>query len=182
LITGATGQQGGAVARALAGKGFKVRAMTRKPQGEAAKALAALGAEITTGDLEDAASLERALTGAWGVFAVQTFWERGVKGEEEQGTRLAQLAYRLGVQHFVYSSVVGHQKTGILHFENKWRIEETVRGLKFLSHDPAQSSWRTPVLAARVTRSCRLSSRHGPPDDRLRTSARSACVHPRWPR
>jgi uncharacterized protein YbjT (DUF2867 family) len=135
LITGATGQQGGAVARALAGKGFKLRAMTRKPQGEAAKALAALGAEITAGDLDDAASLEHPLTGAWGVFAVQTFWERGVKGEEEQGKRLAQLAYRLGVQHFVYSSVgSAHKKTGIPHFENKWRIEETVRGLKFPSH------------------------------------------------
>lgn len=85
LITGATGRQGGAVARSLAGKGFKIRAMTRKPDSDAAKALVARGADVVKGDLNDAASLESALTSAWGVFAVQNTWEAGVAGEEEQG-------------------------------------------------------------------------------------------------
>jgi uncharacterized protein YbjT (DUF2867 family) len=135
LITGATGQQGGAIARELAGKGFTLRAMTRKPQGAPAQALAKLGAEIVTSDLDDAASLGRALEGAWGVFSVQNTWEAGVEREEEQGKRLARLAREKGVQHFVYASVGSAQrKTGIPHFENKWRIEETVRGLKFPSH------------------------------------------------
>ena len=135
LITGATGKQGGAVLRALAGKGFKLRAMTRHPNGEAAKALATRGAEIVPGDLNDAGSLRSALQGAWGVFAVQNTWEAGVQGEEEQGKRLAQLARDAGVQHFVYSSVgSADRSTGIPHFDNKFRIEETVRSLKFPSH------------------------------------------------
>ena len=78
LITGATGKQGGATLRHLAKRGgFKLRAMTRKPDSDAAKAVAALGAEVVAGDLDDAASLERALAGAWGVFAVQNTWEAG---------------------------------------------------------------------------------------------------------
>ena len=104
LITGATGKQGGATLRHLAKRGgFKLRAMTRKPDGDAAKALSALGAEVVAGDLNDAASLERAVAGAWGVFAVQNTWEAGVEGEEEQGKRFAKIARDKGVQHFVYT-------------------------------------------------------------------------------
>ena len=135
LITGATGHQGGAVAHALDGKGFDIRAMTRKPGSDAAQALARTGAQIVQGDLNDAASLKKALAGAWGVFAVQNTWEAGVEGEEEQGKRLATLAREAGVQHFVYTSVgSADRKTGIPHFENKFRIEGTVRSLKFSSH------------------------------------------------
>ncbi|MCC7241483.1 MAG: NmrA/HSCARG family protein [Acidobacteria bacterium] len=135
LITGATGRQGGATLRALRGQGFALRAMTRKPASEAAEAVAHLGADVVYGDLDDSSSLEAALAGAWGVFAVQNTWEAGVEKEEEQGKRLAAVARKAGVQHFVYSSVASAQRhTGIPHFENKWRIEETVRGLKFPSH------------------------------------------------
>ncbi len=136
LITGATGKQGGATLRHLAKRGgFKLRAMTRKPDGAPAKALAALGAEVVAGDLDDAASLERAVKGAWGVFAVQNTWEAGVEGEEEQGKRLAKVAKDAGVQHFVYTSVgSANRKTGIPHFENKARVEETVKKLGFPSH------------------------------------------------
>ena len=135
FITGATGHQGGAVARALAGKGFDIRAMTRKPGSDPAQALARTGAQIVQGDLNDAASLKAALAGAWGVFGVQNTWEAGVEGEEEQGKRLATLAREAGVQHFVYTSVgSADRKTGIPHFENKFRIEGTVRSLKFPSH------------------------------------------------
>ena len=136
LITGATGKQGGATARALAGKGFKLRAMTRNPEGDAAKAVASeTGAEIVQGDLNDAASLRNALKGAWGVFAVQNTWEAGVEGEEEQGKRLATLAREAGVQHYVYTSVgSAHRKTGIPHFDNKYRVEDTIRAAGFPSY------------------------------------------------
>lgn len=135
LITGATGKQGGAVAHELlrAG-GFNIRALTRKPDSDAAKALAKAGAEIVTGDLDDAASLAKALDGVWGVWAVQNTWEAGVEKEEEQGKRLAKVAREKGVEHYVYTSVASAQrKTGIPHFDNKWRVEETVRSLKFPS-------------------------------------------------
>jgi len=134
LVTGATGQQGGAVARELLARQHAVRAMTRKPESEPAKALAKLGAKVVAGDLDDEASLERALAGVWGVFAVQNTWEAGVEKEEEQGKRLARVAKKAGVPHFVYSSVgSAHRKTGIPHFDNKWRVEEVVRGLGFPS-------------------------------------------------
>jgi uncharacterized protein YbjT (DUF2867 family) len=136
LITGATGHQGGATLRHLAGQpGFTIRAMTRKPESAAAKALAAFGAEVVAGDLDDAASLERVLTGAWGVFAVQNTAEAGVDKEEAQGKRLAKLARDKGVQQFVYTSVgSAHKNTGIPHFENKFRVEQTVKALGFPSY------------------------------------------------
>jgi uncharacterized protein YbjT (DUF2867 family) len=135
VVTGATGKQGGAVARELLASGHAVRAMTRNPDGAAAKALAASGAEVVRGDLDDAASLARVLEGAWGVFALQNTWEAGVEREEEQGKRLAEVARRAGVRHYVYTSVASaHRNTGIPHFENKWRVEGTIRSLGFPSH------------------------------------------------
>lgn len=134
LVTGVTGQQGGAVAKELLNKGFKVKGMTRNPESENAKALAELGVEIVKGDLDDAASLENALKDVWGAFAVQNTWEAGVEKEEEQGKRFAEVAKKAGVQHYVYSSVgSAHKNTGIPHFDNKWRVEEKVRELGFNS-------------------------------------------------
>ena len=134
LISGATGQQGGATARALAGKGFVIRALTRKPDSDAARALAASGAQIVKGDLDDPASLTAALAGAWGAYGVQNTWEAGVDKEEEQGKRFATIAKQAGVQHFVYASVgSAHRETGIPHFDNKSRVEDTVRALGFPS-------------------------------------------------
>ena len=130
LVTGATGRQGGAVAGELLARKHRVAAMTRKPESPAAQAFAKRGATIVKGDLDDPASLERALNGAWGVFAVQNTWEAGVAKEEEQGKRLAEIAKAKGVQQFVYASVSSaHRRTGIPHFDNKWRVEETVRRL-----------------------------------------------------
>lgn len=135
LITGATGQQGGAIAQELLSRGYRIRALTRKPDSPKAVALSKLNAEVVAGDLDDSASLERALAGVWGAFSVQNTWEAGVAKEEEQGKHFANLAKKAGVQHFVYSSVASaHRKTGIPHFDNKWRIEETIRGLGFSSH------------------------------------------------
>ena len=135
LITGVTGKQGGAVARALKGAGLNLRGLTRKPDIEPAAALAHQGVEIIKGDLDDEASLRRVLAGAWGVFGVQNAGEAGVEREEAQGKRLATLAREAGVEHYVYTSVgSAHKQTGVPHFDNKWRIEETVRGLRFPSH------------------------------------------------
>jgi uncharacterized protein YbjT (DUF2867 family) len=135
LITGVTGNQGGAVAQALQGTGFYLRGLTRMPDSVRAVALARHGVDIVNGDLDDEATLRGALAGVWGVFSVQNTLEAGVEREEAQGKRLATLAREAGVQHFVYTSVgSAHKRTGIPHFDNKWRIEETVRGLRFPSH------------------------------------------------
>jgi uncharacterized protein YbjT (DUF2867 family) len=135
LITGVTGNQGGAVAKALHGSAYKLRGLTRTPDSAQAAALARDGVEIVKGDLQDDASLRRALAGAWGVFSVQNSQGVGVEREEEQGKRLATLARDAGVEHFVYTSVgSANKKTGVPHFDNKGRIEETVRGLRFPSH------------------------------------------------
>ncbi|MEJ7631950.1 MAG: NmrA/HSCARG family protein [Rubrobacteraceae bacterium] len=130
LVTGATGQQGGAVARKLLERGFAVRALTRDTEKPAAKELAGLGAEVVEGDLDDRASIERALEGVRGVFSVQQFAETGVEGEVRQGKALADAAKEAGVEHFVYSSVgSAHKETGIPHFDSKWEVEEHARGI-----------------------------------------------------
>jgi uncharacterized protein YbjT (DUF2867 family) len=134
-ISGATGQQGGATARALAGKGFKIRALTRNPDSDAAKAIAATGAELVKAELDDEASLRSALQGAWGAYAVQNTWTAGVEGEEAQGHRFAKIAREAGIEHYVYASVASaDRQTGIPHFDNKARVEGTVRGLGFPSY------------------------------------------------
>ena len=134
LITGATGKQGGATLHNLLGKGFRLRAMTRKPDGEQARSLANDGVEIVEGDLNDAESLKKAVAGVWGVYAVQNTWEAGVTLEEEQGKRMAEVARAAGVEHFVYASVgSAHRETGIPHFDNKSRVEDTIRSLGFPS-------------------------------------------------
>jgi uncharacterized protein YbjT (DUF2867 family) len=108
--------------------------MTRKPDSDAARALARDGIEVVGGDFNDAASVDHALRGMWGVFGVQNTWDAGVEQEEIQGKRLAERARAAGVQHFVYTSVgSAHRKTGIPHFDNKSRVEDTIRSLKFPS-------------------------------------------------
>src|SRR5260370_34283923 len=84
LITGVTGNQGGAVARALQTAGFHLRGLTRKPDSERAAARARQGVDIVKADLDDEITLRRALAGAWGVFGVQNAGEAGVEREEAQ--------------------------------------------------------------------------------------------------
>ena len=141
LVTGATGQQGGAVARHLLKQpGFGVRALTRDSAKPAARALAQAGAEPFQGNLDDPASIRRALEGTWGAFSVQNFMETGYEGEIRQGKALADAAKAAGVQHFVYTSVVSaDKKTGLPHFESKWQIEQHVArsGLSYTILRPA---------------------------------------------
>jgi uncharacterized protein YbjT (DUF2867 family) len=130
LVLGATGRQGGAVARELLSQGESIWAMTRKPDGRPARELRTLGAHVVAADFDDPRSLEKALAGMWGVFSVQDSWEAGVVREEEQGKRFGRLARQAGVRHFVYSSVASaHRRTGIGHFESKRHIEEALRRL-----------------------------------------------------
>ena len=132
VVIGATGQQGGATARHLLAQGWRVRALTRDPQGAAAQALAAAGAEVVSGNMDDRASLDQAFAGAYGVFSVQNFWlpDVGAAGEVRQGKIVADAAKAAGVRHFVYTSVGGAERqTGLSHFDSKWQIEEYVRSL-----------------------------------------------------
>jgi uncharacterized protein YbjT (DUF2867 family) len=139
-VCGATGKQGGAVARSLLERGFRVRALTRDPQKPEAQALAEQGAEVVQGDMEDRSAVDQVLIeGVYGVFSVQNFWETGYDGEVQQGKTVADAARAAGVDHFVYSSVgSAHRKTGIPHFESKREIEEHVRqiGLPFTIFRP----------------------------------------------
>lgn len=133
LVLGATGQQGGATARALLKDGWRVRALVRDPASAKARALEGAGAELVTGDMGDRASLDRAVAGAYGVFSIQPSSPQltyGLTDEDEVrfGTSIADAAKAAGVEHFVYTSVLGlGPGTGVGHFESKWRIEEHVR-------------------------------------------------------
>lgn len=130
LVTGATGRQGRAVVRHLLPKGWKLRALTRNAATHVAKELAGQGVEVVQGDLEDAASLDRACRGVYGIYSVQDFWSVGAKREVQQGKNLADAAKKVGVQHFVYSSVGGAERnTGIPHWESKWEVEKHIRQL-----------------------------------------------------
>jgi uncharacterized protein YbjT (DUF2867 family) len=126
LVTGATGKQGGAVARRLLERGHKVKALTRKAESPAAKALTALGATIVTGSLDDRAALDRALAGADSVFSMGTPFEAGPAAETKQGITVADAAKAAGA-YLVYTSVgSADRKTGIPHFESKYGVEAHV--------------------------------------------------------
>jgi uncharacterized protein YbjT (DUF2867 family) len=111
LVTGVTGQQGGATARALLAQNVPVRALVRDPDSEKARAVAALGAQIVTGDLRDRASLTRAADGVRAVYSVQMAevvdGAFDFDGELRQAENLIAAARAGGVPQFVHSSVSG---------------------------------------------------------------------------
>ena len=132
LVFGATGAQGGSVARNLLARGrFAVRAFTRRSDSPAAQALRDLGAEIAQGDLDDPASIRAALEGCYGAFGVTNFWEQFEK-EEQQGRNLVQAVADAGVKHFVYSTLphIAKATGGALrspHFDYKAEHEDLAR-------------------------------------------------------
>jgi uncharacterized protein YbjT (DUF2867 family) len=131
-VTGATGQQGRAVARRLLSEGWKVRALTRDANKPAATELAAAGAEVVAGDMDNRAELDAAFKGVYGVFSVQNYWlpNVGFDGEVRQGKSVAAAAKAAGLQHFVYTSVgAAHRGMGQKHFESKWLIEQYIHSL-----------------------------------------------------
>ncbi len=130
LVTGATGRQGGALARTLLKRGHKVRAFTRKPSSPAAKELKRLGAELIAGSFDDRRSLEKAVTLADAVFAVTTPYEAGPEAEKRQGIAVGIAAWTAGVKHLVYTSVAGaNRSTGIPHFDSKYEVEQYIQSL-----------------------------------------------------
>ena len=125
LVTGATGTQGGAVARELLDRGYAVRGLTRDPESAAARALAELGADMVQGDFDDTPSLQAAMDGIDGLFLVTLFWNVGYEREVEQGKRLIDLAQEQEVPFLVLTSVAGADAgSGIPHFESKWEVEQ----------------------------------------------------------
>ena len=131
VVTGATGNQGGATTRFLLADGWHVRALVRDDTTPAAASLAAAGAELVRGDLDDPASLETAVRGAYGVFSVQS----ANPNELTQGTNVVDAAKAAGVRHLVYSSVGGAESQNGFYREHgwgpieKWQIEQHIRSL-----------------------------------------------------
>ncbi|MFI6761698.1 NmrA/HSCARG family protein [Micromonospora sp. NPDC050417] len=141
LVTGATGRQGGATARALLAAGVPVRALVRDPATDRAKAVAALGAELVTGDLDDRDSVIRAAEGARAVFSVQmpraTTEGFDYPGEVAQGVNLVEGAKAAGVPQFVHTSVSGAgQHTEAPGWaEGRWASMEPTLGAKSAIQD-----------------------------------------------
>ena len=130
IVTGATGRQGGAVARHLLAAGWRVRALTRDQAGKRAQPLRALGAEVIRGDMDEPASLLAAFQGGYGVFSVQNPAIAGAEGELRQGKAVADAAQRAGIRHLVYASAgVGVAGTGVLAWDRKLEVEAHLRDL-----------------------------------------------------
>ncbi len=134
LVFGATGQQGGSVARALLHRGWRVRALVRDPFSAGAAALAARGAELVVGTFEDRAAMRSAMAGVDGVFSVQPSSPGGTVTDEQEvryGITIADLAVECGVKHLVYSSgsATGETPTGVAHYDTKAEIERHIRRL-----------------------------------------------------
>lgn len=131
LVTGATGKQGGAVARLLLEHGHRVRALVRDPDSERAKALAGQGVELVFGDLSDAEALAAAAVGADAVFGLSVPFGAGGKEQEvAQGKLLIDVVRGLG-SHLVYSSVRGADRlvqSQVEHASSKQLIEAHLRG------------------------------------------------------
>jgi uncharacterized protein YbjT (DUF2867 family) len=130
VVTGATGLQGGAVTRHLLKEGWHVRALTRNAASKSAQALAALGAEVVQGTMDDAASLRPIVAGAYGVYNVQNPFIGGPEAEVRQGKHVAEIAKASGVQHLVYGSAgTGREGTGVPSWETKLRVEAHMKAL-----------------------------------------------------
>jgi len=156
-VTGATGQQGGAVARRLLAEGWQVRALTRDTSKPQAQALAAQGAAVVPGDMDSRAELDAAFQGADAVFSVQNYWlpNVGYDGEVRQGKLVVDAAKAAGIQHVVYSSVgAAHRGEGQKHFASKYVIEQYLQasGLPYTILRPVgfmdnnNSPWARPAL------------------------------------
>lgn len=134
LVIGATGAQGGSVARHLVARGrFHVRALTRNAESDAAKMLRELDIEVVQGTLDDRASLRNAMRGAYGVFGVTNYWEHFAR-ELEHGRNLINAVAGSTVEHFVFSTLHSVYKgsSGQLsspHCDLKHELEEYTKAL-----------------------------------------------------
>jgi len=127
-VTGATGAQGGATARALLTAGHHVRALTRRPDSLAADALRGLGADVRHADFDDRTSLDAALFGADSLFAVTTPFGADTATETLQGKTIVDAAAAAGLQHVVFTSAAhADRHTGVPHYESKHLVERHLR-------------------------------------------------------
>ena len=159
LVTGATGNQGGAVADALLARGMKVKALVRDPTSPKAEALGTKGIELVEGDLADSASIEAAARGVDAVFVNTSPFAPnvGIDGEIKLGRIIIDALEAAKVPHVVYSSVSdADRQTGIPHFESKWDAEQylaqsglpaTVTAPVYFA-DNAVLGWNIPSLKA----------------------------------
>jgi len=134
FVAGATGQQGGAVIKALLKRGekYKILALTRDVESEKAKKLKEKGITLIQGDLDDKKLLEETLKGnaVYGVFCVTTPFGAGIQAEITHGKNLADAAKAAGIKHFVFSSVgQANADTGVPNFESKYEIEKYIKSL-----------------------------------------------------
>ncbi|MFZ9388297.1 MAG: NmrA/HSCARG family protein [Chitinophagaceae bacterium] len=108
-VFGATGAQGGGLVKAICAdpnSEFSVRAVTREPESDKAKALAALGAEVVYGDLGNEESVHKALEGAYGAFFVTFFWAHfNAEQEIAEAKLFAKAAKAAGIQHAIWSTL-----------------------------------------------------------------------------
>lgn len=113
-VIGATGTQGGSVCQAILADpngGFAVRAITRDPNKDKAKALAAKGVEVVKANLDDVASLKKAFAGAHGAYCVTNFWEHfSAEREKTQAKNMAEAAKAAGLKHVIWSTLEDTRK------------------------------------------------------------------------
>jgi len=130
LVFGATGRQGGSVAKALLKAKRPVRALVLNTGAPASIALQDAGVEIVPGSFEDEDTVRAAMKDAYGVFSVLPA-NLSAEEEERLGISIADLAVERGVAHLVYSSgaSVGEKPTGVARFDAKPRIEAHIRKL-----------------------------------------------------
>jgi uncharacterized protein YbjT (DUF2867 family) len=129
-VAGATGRQGGAVARHLLADGWRVRALTRKPDGSSARKLAAFGAEVVRADMGSRPSLCEAFAEVYGVYSVQNPMISGLEAEVAQGRNVADAAKETGVRHVVYGSAgIGVPGTGVGSWESKLAVQAHMKAL-----------------------------------------------------
>lgn len=142
LVTGATGTQGGATARALLRSGRSVRAMVRDPDTPAAQALAKEGCKLVVADFEQPEALAAALEGVVSLFSIQRPDLDNSNSERRHGFALIEAAKAAGVSHFVHSSVcqvADHEHFprwdegywSISYWTDKWAVEEKLRAAAF---------------------------------------------------
>ena len=127
LVFGATGTQGGAVARELLARAVPVRALVRDPHSELAHALAKSGAQLVVGDLRDERSLARAMSSTPVAYAITTPFEDGADAEVRQGEAIIRAAVEAGLPWLIFASVAAAPRAEVPHFQSKARIEERLR-------------------------------------------------------
>lgn len=126
VVLCATGQQGGAVPRALKADGrWKLRALSRSPASESAARLKERGFDVVAGDMDNPQSLKAPDAGAYGVYS-----DQGSDVETRRGIAVADAALAAGLRYFVFASVGrAERRSAVPHFESKWPIEEHVRAI-----------------------------------------------------